>query len=71
MNSIELSHFVLDIYYISFQDELRKKTQKDAMKRKNYEIKTLKTELSEREESLFDTEYRLATLENSMVRDVM
>ncbi|XP_069112463.1 forkhead-associated domain-containing protein 1-like isoform X2 [Argopecten irradians] len=44
----------------------KKRQQKDLMKRKNYEIHTLKSELVDKEKSLCDTEYRLATLENSM-----
>ncbi|XP_021372851.1 forkhead-associated domain-containing protein 1-like isoform X2 [Mizuhopecten yessoensis] len=44
----------------------KKRQQKDVMKRKNYEIHTLKSELVGKEKSLCDTEYRLATLENSM-----
>ncbi|XP_033764191.1 LOW QUALITY PROTEIN: forkhead-associated domain-containing protein 1-like [Pecten maximus] len=44
----------------------KKRQQKDMVKRKNYEIHTLKSELVDKEKSLCDSEYRLATLENSM-----
>lgn len=44
----------------------RKKAEKESSKRKNYEIRTLKQELSEKERALFESENRLYTLENSM-----
>ncbi|XP_022340674.2 forkhead-associated domain-containing protein 1-like isoform X1 [Crassostrea virginica] len=43
-----------------------KKATKDSLRRKNYEISTLKKELCNKEQSLYDTENRLYTLENSI-----
>ena len=37
------------------------------MKKRNYEIRTLKQELTDKERALFESENRLYTIENSMV----
>ncbi|OPL20662.1 hypothetical protein AM593_02726, partial [Mytilus galloprovincialis] len=44
----------------------KKKAEKEASKRRKYEIKTLKQELTDKERSLFESENRLYTIENSM-----
>ncbi|XP_076472466.1 forkhead-associated domain-containing protein 1-like [Babylonia areolata] len=44
----------------------RRKVQKETMKRKNYEIRTLKEELCDKEQALFDREKRLSSLETSL-----
>ncbi|KAK3104566.1 hypothetical protein FSP39_005088 [Pinctada imbricata] len=54
-----------DIFGKSVQ---RKKIAKESIKRKNYEINTLKKELAEKEETLYDTENRLYTIENSILK---
>ena len=46
----------------------RKKAQKELFKRKNYEIRTLKEELCDKEQALYDREKRLMSLETSLVR---
>ncbi|XP_025083413.1 forkhead-associated domain-containing protein 1-like [Pomacea canaliculata] len=45
---------------------LRKKAQKELMKRKNYEIQTLKEELCDKEQALYDREKRLMSLERGL-----
>lgn len=44
----------------------RRKASKDSLRRKNYEISTLKKELCTKEQSLYDTENRLYMIENSV-----
>ena len=44
----------------------RKKVEKESMKKRNYEIRTLKRELTDKERALFESENRLYTIENSM-----
>ncbi|KAJ8320668.1 hypothetical protein KUTeg_002255 [Tegillarca granosa] len=44
----------------------KKRAQKEMAKRKNYEIKTLKNELTDKEKALFEAENRLYTMENSL-----
>ncbi|CAC5400757.1 unnamed protein product [Mytilus coruscus] len=44
----------------------KKRAEKEAAKRRKYEIKTLKQELTDKERSLFESENRLYTIENSM-----
>ena len=47
---------------------MKKKKERELVKRKNYEIKTLKTELCDKEQALYDREKRLMSLETSLVR---
>lgn len=44
----------------------RRKASKDSLRRKNYEISTLKKELCSKEQSLYDTENRLYMIENTV-----
>ncbi|XP_048767224.2 forkhead-associated domain-containing protein 1-like isoform X2 [Ostrea edulis] len=44
----------------------RRKVNKESLRRKNYEINTLKKELCNKEQTLYDTENRLYTLESSI-----
>ncbi|KAK3583390.1 hypothetical protein CHS0354_040353 [Potamilus streckersoni] len=44
----------------------KKKREAEALKKRNYEIKTLKRELTDRERALFESENRLYTIEHSM-----
>lgn len=44
----------------------RRKAQKELMKRKNYEISTLRGELCDKEQALYDREKRLMSLETSL-----
>ncbi|KAK3583389.1 hypothetical protein CHS0354_040353 [Potamilus streckersoni] len=47
----------------------KKKREAEALKKRNYEIKTLKRELTDRERALFESENRLYTIEHSMEND--
>jgi hypothetical protein len=49
------------------QGAAQKKAGQERLKKKNYEIKTLKTELSNKERYLQDTRRKLVTLETNMV----
>lgn len=48
---------------------LKKKNQREVLKRKNYEIKTLKNDLTDKERHLFETQNKLYTLEHSQELD--
>ena len=50
------------------QDNAQKKAQRERILRKNYEIDTLKSELSVRDHDLADTRRRLISLEAAAVR---
>lgn len=53
--------------FIFLQSSARRKASKDSLRRKNYEISTLKKELCSKEQSLYDTENRLYMIENTVV----
>ena len=50
-----------------FQQAAKKKAHNESMKRKNYEIRVLKGELSQREQDLVNAQTRLTTIESSSV----
>ncbi|KAL8571126.1 hypothetical protein ACOMHN_010587 [Nucella lapillus] len=49
--------------------DARKKAQREIVKRKNYEIRTLKGELCDKEQALYDREKRLLSLETTLGPD--
>ena len=51
----------------SFQQQAKKKAHTEKVKRKNYEINTLKHELTGREQDLQEARRRVVTLETTMV----
>lgn len=50
------------------QDVVKKRQQNDLFRRKNYEIKTLKENLCQTEQDLYEKEKKLRSIETSLVR---
>ena len=52
---------------VFFQQQAQKKRTTEKIKRKNYEISTLKTELSDKDRDLQESRRRVVTLETTIV----